>query len=361
MKSTYLLHYRHKFSEDIMSFFAKPNNFDLGETPIENIFISEFMPFANGTYVKVYLMGIKFSKDQNENYTNKSIAKLLNIPISDVWEAWTYWEGLNLINKHFNSAKSDFDVEFISIRDLFLSQNYTIKGQSLDASYKKPVTDTSKLLQKKSNSDFMDICNFAETLLNIPHLSYSDRMKLSDYMDNYYSDKSTIICIMEWAFAERGIKSVNQLKPIFQECIRLNLHSIEDIKNHHSTKDARHNEYKSIMASLGLKFQAPNPGTKTLMDKWLDTYNFSLSDIESIISDLCKKTNNINFNYIDTVFTNLSENNISNFDGYMKAKNNRNADKSKPDFTVKKDNFNNFDSRSRRYTEEELENLLNIK
>ena len=80
-------------------FFKEVNEIDLGETTIANIFIDIFMPMANGLYVKVYLLGYRQACDPNSNpkFDNNSIAKNLNIPLSDVIEAWKFWENKNSI------------------------------------------------------------------------------------------------------------------------------------------------------------------------------------------------------------------------------------------------------------------------
>ena len=75
-------------------FFKEVNEIDLGETTIANIFIDIFMPMANGLYVKVYLLGYRQACDPNSNpkFDNNSIAKNLNIPLSDVIDAWKFWQ-----------------------------------------------------------------------------------------------------------------------------------------------------------------------------------------------------------------------------------------------------------------------------
>ena len=47
-------------------FLLENNKYDLGETSIENIFINDFMPGANGEFVKVYLLGYKFAKENRK-------------------------------------------------------------------------------------------------------------------------------------------------------------------------------------------------------------------------------------------------------------------------------------------------------
>ena len=80
-------------------FFKEVNEIDLGETTIANIFIDIFMPMANGLYVKVYLLGYRQACDPNSNpkFDNNSIAKNLNIPLSDVIDAWKFWQNKNII------------------------------------------------------------------------------------------------------------------------------------------------------------------------------------------------------------------------------------------------------------------------
>lgn len=113
-------------------FRIKEPNLDFGHTAIENIFINDFMPMANGVQLKVYLTGYKFAKEQNKTLevTNTTIAKHLNIPLSDVLSAWDFWENKNVIVKHPKSDAvdvTDFDVEFLSLIQLYIDKNLESK------------------------------------------------------------------------------------------------------------------------------------------------------------------------------------------------------------------------------------------
>ena len=65
-------------------FLLEKNKYDLGETSIENIFLNDFMPGANGEFVKVYLLGYKFAKEGRTGITSENLADYLGIPESDV-------------------------------------------------------------------------------------------------------------------------------------------------------------------------------------------------------------------------------------------------------------------------------------
>ena len=62
------------------------------------------MPMANGLYVQVYLMGYRQACDPkaNPNFNNVSLAKNLGVPLSDVINAWKYWEQKNIVKMHKN-------------------------------------------------------------------------------------------------------------------------------------------------------------------------------------------------------------------------------------------------------------------
>ena len=87
-------------------FFKEVNEENLGDTSIANIFIDIFMPMADGLYVKVYLLAYRnaCNPDLNPNFSNKSIAKDLNIPLSDVILSWRFWESKGLVKMHKNDG-----------------------------------------------------------------------------------------------------------------------------------------------------------------------------------------------------------------------------------------------------------------
>ena len=105
-----------------MSFILETTDMDLGDTPIENIFINDFMPMANGTYVKVYLLGYKYAYDRDSNIEvdNETIAKHLDIPLDDVLRAWDFWEEKGIIEKlpKEDGNRYNYKVKFLSLKEL---------------------------------------------------------------------------------------------------------------------------------------------------------------------------------------------------------------------------------------------------
>ncbi len=71
----------------------------LGVTPVENLFIQEYLPRASGDYVRVYLYGLMQCHHPSEDMTLERTAHLLDLPVQTVQDAFQYWERQGLIKR----------------------------------------------------------------------------------------------------------------------------------------------------------------------------------------------------------------------------------------------------------------------
>src|SRR5665647_1279462 len=95
-----------------MKFKLQQEKIDFGSTQIENIFINDFMPTAKGNYVKIYLLAYKYAKDNEDTFTNETLSKNLGLSLTEVDEAWKYWEEQGLIKLINYSKKNYIGMEF---------------------------------------------------------------------------------------------------------------------------------------------------------------------------------------------------------------------------------------------------------
>ena len=73
-----------------MKYSVEKFKIDLGETPIENIFLNQYLQVATGNQLKVYLYCYKLAKDTSANVdiSDEEIAKALDLTESEVSECW---------------------------------------------------------------------------------------------------------------------------------------------------------------------------------------------------------------------------------------------------------------------------------
>lgn len=70
-----------------------------GVTAVENLFITEYMPSADGDKIKVYLNGLYHSALQDEGFGLKEMSLELNMEESQVEAALRYWERRRLVER----------------------------------------------------------------------------------------------------------------------------------------------------------------------------------------------------------------------------------------------------------------------
>ncbi len=86
---------------------------------LDNKFISDFVPTAPETCVKVYLYGLLKCQTPSAIDNNiDSFAKVLNMSVEDVESAFYYWEELNLVQVIY---KDPFEVRFLPVDKASLS------------------------------------------------------------------------------------------------------------------------------------------------------------------------------------------------------------------------------------------------
>lgn len=324
-----------------MSFYVKINDFDLGTIEIENIFINDFMPSADGLYVKVYLLALKLASDYsgNKKFGNKTLSDILNVPLSDILKAWKYWESksiINITNKDKNDSYS-FDVEFVSLRQLFINENYYSPERSKDL-----------ILKTVKNEKFSKLfARINENLTN--ELQANERYRLMEFLEE--NDISDDLVVESFISLKRGAYS-NRLSIVTKRLfnwIDLKITTVDELQQHKNKTSKKYLNYKKILKSLGFPWQDPTSGDIEVIDKWINEYSFTNEFILDKLKEITKKVRNPSMNYLDAVFTG-----IYNGDSKPEKKESKNSKT-----TGKKNKFHNFDSEHDNSAEEkELEKLL---
>lgn len=87
----------------------------LSATSVSNIFLDEYMPEANGEFVKVYLYLVRCMGDATKVCGLSAIADALNHTETDVMRALTYWERQNIINIDYNEDNKPVGIALLPL------------------------------------------------------------------------------------------------------------------------------------------------------------------------------------------------------------------------------------------------------
>lgn len=277
-----------------MSFYVnRDNNWYLGDTSIENIYINEYMVGAPGDYVKAYIFARMHAQIGSE-LTNSMIAMELGMADEDVLKAWTYWESKGVIRKHLHSPDNpySYDVEFLSLKE----------GQI------RPVEEIIHEPEEKhllEDEEIQGLYFAIERQIGRP-LSFEEMKSASDWLTDMGADPEVIIYAYRQA-QEKGILTSRYVGGIIRNWTEQGLKSAADVEMYLNDTSERRYLYRRVFRALGFERNWTEK-EKRMMDVWFDDYGFT---IDRVI-EACDKSSGIsnpNINYVNKILSNWHEEN----------------------------------------------------
>lgn len=158
-----------KFSVDMIA-----NN----TTNVDNIFINNYLPYADAKYVKIYLYGLYKCQDSNsKDNTIENFANELRLTSEDIEKAFTYWQEQGLV-QILNVIP--FEVRYLPISDV--------------------LTNTKKYNAKKYESFNAQ----AQELLSGRMLTPNEYREYYDVIERFHVEKEALLMIIKYCVDIKG-------------------------------------------------------------------------------------------------------------------------------------------------------------
>lgn len=300
-----------------------------GITPLPNIFIDEYMPQADGNFVKVYIAGFMESLSSGK-LSGDFLSEKLGLLESDIIKAWEYWESKGLI--YLTRTEGEVAIEFVN-----LASPYNTRTQNTADRY-----SPESIHIKMNNPKLKDMFESIERLIG-RILSPKEITMYLSWLDDYSFSPEVIILLVEYC------KSKNKIDSRYIEKVAMSWHdssvcTIEDAQRYISLYEGKNSSYRQVLDFLGLKETELMKPQQEFLDKWFNTWKFSLEMILEACKICSLRINEPNFSYIDGILSNWIKNgfktikDLESSDNRKKTKNNR--------FKAPVTTFNSYDQRT---------------
>ncbi|MDO5707613.1 MAG: DnaD domain protein [Andreesenia angusta] len=360
-----------------MKFKLKDTEMELGYTAIENIFIDEFLPSADGRFVKVYLFAFRYAKTgkTNPNFDHAYIAKRLQLPISEVIEAWAYWEKMGVVKRVYNLEESedltslDFDIVFNNLTELYINSALKANNNISDDIYEKDdINIIDQVVFANQNPVLSKMFKDIEYYLR-RNLSPKEKNLIIESVNDYSMDPEVFSYAAEEADS-KGKNRVNYMIGIIKNWYNDGVRTAEDAREHIMNMSPENYMGGCIKKDLGSSRVLMSSGEKILLKKWISDFGFDLD----MILKACEYTGSTtepSFAYIDSILKSWHENGIKTIkeaskyqeeysmrknkkrEEYKNYSNKNDRNKSYNNKKIKT-RFHNFEQKSSKYTNEEL-------
>lgn len=270
-----------------MCSFADPfSMFDV--TPVENLFIEEYMLRAPGDYVKVYIYGLRLCYHPVEGATVTTIASALGLEEKTVLDAFTYWERQHVLRRTGDNPPS---YSYNNLKALMVS------GQERE--------DDIPEMDRSFNTALQEL--FGTRLLQA-----ADYERVYGWMEDMGFKPEVVLMLVRHCIATSGKGQNVTFASMEKEAVRWakkGATTLVAAEEHLRTLSANYEGAQKVVRQFGLR-RSPTVDEERMYAKWSGEWGFSLDAIMYACRETTK-ISNPNFNYLDKVLENRYKKQIS--------------------------------------------------
>lgn len=323
------------------------NQINLDTVIVSGIFIDEYMPKANGEFVKIYLYLLRSRQQPNQSLSLSRMADVFHLTEHDVLRALSHWEKEGLLRLSFDFNHSLTDITLLDV-------TVPAPPEPPAAPIQEISECTPQMLESLSHDP-----SFCE-LLNVAEIYLKRTVKSTEWniLGYWYFMFQRSYDIMEYLIeycVEQGYTNMNYIEAVARNWHSQGLFSISAIKDYTTS---RSKIVYSIMRAFGLQNRGPSLKETEFIRKWSRTFSVDM------ILKACEKTmtavHNPSFEYTDSILTSWKQSGVSTLE-QVAAKDQEYQNKVKQTQTPaaqsfartnrKPSQFHNFKQRSTDYDE----------
>ena len=248
-------------------------------TPVENMFITEYMMRAPGDYVKVYLFLINICYYPHDDYTVADVSKELGMDEDEVKKAIIYWAQLSLIEIE---SRRPFSVRIKNIKQML--QN--------EAPPKENVHSNQDLIMQIQQS-------FGGRRL----LNTSDTKKVLNWAQSLKWSPEMIALVVAWCIENKGRwVHFSYIDNVINTMHEKGIDNYEKAESYLIVSTARESGATKLLKAFN-ENRVATVDEIVMYKKWSDKYEMD----EAVIKEARKQTIGINgnkFKYMDGILTN---------------------------------------------------------
>ena len=339
-----------------MSLISLQNSSELEVTILSNRFIDNFMPRANGEFVKVYIYLLRAVSSSPSSFSLEHMADRLFCTERDIFRALKYWEGEKILSLTYTTDRQLFGITLLepfadaghmessaSSENIFstagtssspvsaqmaagISQPVALTGSapknvslsssnsavsggtsselSTSADYIRSLTP-DHISELKQNEEVSQLLYIAEQYL-AKTLTPTEMQKIFFFYDELHMSADLIEYLVEYCVS-RGRKSMRYIETVALAWTRDGVTTVEMARDASSrfSKD-----YYTILKAMGISGRNPVENEISYIDTWRKTYGFDLELIQEACSRTVLSTGQPSFQYADKILSGWKKKNV---------------------------------------------------
>ncbi len=341
-------------------------------TVVSNYFLDEYMPKANGEYVKLYLYLLRCCGNSGIDFTIEDLADKFDNTEKDVVRALNYWEQLGLLSL---TVDEDKDITGIAIKNVMkevpisfkivpetpvvktepekvettpiaVVKSEPVKADKAETSKKTKHTFTpDKLAALTADKDVKELLYIAQTYIGKTFTPTETNIILYFYDELNFSSE-LIEFLIEYCVSNDH-KKLNYIETVAIDWAEHDIETVEQAKEYVADMN---NSFYPVLKAFGLTNRAPAAIEKSFIVKWTKEYNFDMDIILEACSRTISTIHQPSFPYADSILQRWKKKDVRTLED-LKGIDEEHSKKSKVAAapTTPKSGFGNFKQRTYDY------------
>ena len=294
-----------------MSGFILCKDKDCGHTLVPDFFLDNYMPDADGEYVKIYLYLLRCLKSETQELSVSLIADKFDHTENYICRALRYWEKMKLLKLEYDSSEN--------LTGVYMLDGTPLSAPQAKVPEKKPSSERipADLLSPQEAQQLLFIC---EQYLG-KTLSSREVAQILDFHDSLGFSPELIEYLIEYCVSG-GHKSIHYIEGTARGWHENGIRTVSQARQQTTTYNRA---YFKILKAFGISNRNPVDVEIVFMDKWMKSCGFSLE----LITEACSRTmaaiHQPSFEYADKILSEWKKQNVVSLSDLKAVDRNRQA------------------------------------
>lgn len=275
---------------------------DMDVTLVRNVFIDEYMPEAGGEFVKVYLYLLRCTSGNKETSVS-AIADIFDITEKDVERALKYWEKMRLMSLSYDT---DGNLTAIGFSEpLHKEKPESVPQKPAFVPPPKVPLSADRIAQIKSQGEMEQLLFIAAQYIGRP-LTSTEISNILYYYDSLHFSTDLIEYLVEYCVS-KGSKSSHYMEKVALGWAEAGITTVAEAKNNTNLYNKK---YYAVLNAFGIKGRGPARTEKEFIDRWTDTFHFTMDIIEEAANRTIAQAHAPSFPYADKILEGWHKKNV---------------------------------------------------
>lgn len=317
---------------------------------LDHEFIDQYMPEANGEYVKVYLLLLRLLNDTETSLTISGIADILDDTEKDVIRALKYWKKQGLLDFDIldtPKSPSSKPETISSVEASDISCDFESAPVSKTNGESSTNVTDNNITQFRNRKELKELLFVAEQYMG-KTLSATDMKTITYFYDNLSMSTDLIEYLIEYC-VENGHKSIHYIEKVALSWSDRKIKTVEDAKR--CVVSCSKSGY-AVLKAFGITGRAPAASESAYIRRWENEYGLSLDLILEACSRTMSSIHQPSFDYTESILKSWYENGVKNKKdiealdlAYHKEKSSDKRRTLSESPNISRNKFNNFEGR----------------